>query len=418
MIVNDLVASKFGLPIHVPAAPNDGGLSLGAAMHAQASFAHRAGKRASPYIGMPLWDSTEIKMVLGQCNDVEKATPEKLADVLTQNKRIVALVRGRQEFGPRALGHRSLLIDPRHQELKDRLNVLKSRQWYRPVAPMVLQADVANLFVDGSGKGWLDGMLVSPYMSRAPALTKEAADMFPAIAHVDGTARVQTVSADDEPWTFALLSRIKQLLGFGILGNTSLNRKGKPILNWGNDALAMLHSQAELDALVLEDFFLQKSSCRHVLDSMHFQALPSDDINDEEGEDEAHVINAHAAICNFTQAEFHSDFRAQILVATPVRLVLHFSLHTRAPESLIRNCGISSALCGQQESDFTFLQLYRLPGPAEKQSLSANLTLHDFTVGLGKAIMEAINTGGDLPEFGLTCDDETSSPLLPSLQSQ
>ena len=90
---------------------------------------------------------------------------------------------------------------------------------------MVLQDDVQALFSDPAGKGWEGGAFSSPFMSRAPAFTLRAAAMFPAVTHYDGTARVQTVS-DREPWTFALLTRVKARIGFGILGNTSFNAKG------------------------------------------------------------------------------------------------------------------------------------------------------------------------------------------------
>lgn len=98
-------------------------------------------------------------------------------------------------------------------------------------------------------------------MSRAPAFTTAAAALFPAVTHIDGTARVQTVEQEQHPWIFALLARVKELIGFGILGNTSLNVKGRPILNWASDAISMLQTETEIYALMLEDFFLLKHNC-------------------------------------------------------------------------------------------------------------------------------------------------------------
>ena len=171
---------------------------------------------------------------------------------------IVGVVRGRQEVGPRALGHRSLLLDARRPELQVRVNLLKRRQWYRPVAPMVLEEDVSRLFVNTSS---IVQPCFSPYMSRAPHFTPAAGALFPAVMHIDGTARVQTVSAADDNWTFELLRAVQRLIGHGVLGNTSMNVRGKPIVNRGKYALELLRTEPEISALVLGDWLIPKRSC-------------------------------------------------------------------------------------------------------------------------------------------------------------
>ncbi len=141
---------------------------------------------------------------------------------------VVGVVRGAQEFGPRALGHRSLLAYPGREVdgLKDRLNRIKGREWYRPVCPVVA-AESSPLFF---------GVAVdSPYMSFAPRLLPEALVRFPHIAHCDGTSRVQTVTESDDPWLYALLQAVAARNGgFPILANTSFNPrvKGEGVLFW------------------------------------------------------------------------------------------------------------------------------------------------------------------------------------------
>ena len=171
-----------------------------------------------------------------------------LADLLADG-RIIGVVRGRSEFGPRALGHRSLLADPSRPEIKERMNALKHREWWRPVAPMVAHEDMVRIFEE---QVW------SPYMSFAPRLQPRLNMALPAIAHFDGTARVQTVAADQDPWLHALLRAVAHRTGFAVLCNTSLNTRGKPILNRLSDALALILDQKELDFLFVDGWLLDR----------------------------------------------------------------------------------------------------------------------------------------------------------------
>merc|ERR1712232_615544 len=127
---------------------------------------------------------------------------------------IVAVVRGRQEYGPRALGHRSLLAVPDSDAIRGRMNRLKFRQWWRPVAPMI--ADEALETVFGC-------RIPSPYMTMAPKVLDGIRLRFPALAHKDGTARHQSVGRGDEPFIHELLLAVGQITGLAALINTSFN---------------------------------------------------------------------------------------------------------------------------------------------------------------------------------------------------
>jgi carbamoyltransferase len=142
---------------------------------------------------------------------------------------IFGIANGRAEFGPRALGNRSLIADPRGGEIKDRMNVIKRRQKFRPFAPMIL-AQHANDYFD------MPGGKMSPYMQYV-ARCKDP-EQFPAIVHADGTSRVQTVTQYDNPGLHKLLTEFYNKTGCPMLVNTSLNIKGQPIVNDVADAKA------------------------------------------------------------------------------------------------------------------------------------------------------------------------------------
>eukprot|EP00438_Fugacium_kawagutii_P034315 Skav221742 [mRNA] locus=scaffold2555:7742:11483:+ [translate_table: standard] len=147
--------------------------------------------------------------------------PLRKASVKPAAKPIVAVVRGRQEFGPRALGHRSLLGFP-DEEMRDRMNRVKHRQWWRPAAPMIADEDLEYVF---------GHKFRSAYMEFAPLVREEVRERFPGLSHFDGTARHQSVGKEDEPWIHALLLAVGKRTGLAALINTSFNSRGKPICN-------------------------------------------------------------------------------------------------------------------------------------------------------------------------------------------
>ena len=154
---------------------------------------------------------------------------EQTIDVL-KTKKIVGVASGRAEYGPRALGHRSLLADPRGPEIKDTVNAIKRRQKFRPFAPAILEEYVHDNFDMPAN------ITASPYMQFVAKCTRP--DEFPAIIHADGTSRVQTVSKDDSPGFRRLLEEWYKETGCPMLVNTSLNIKGMPMVNNLADAHA------------------------------------------------------------------------------------------------------------------------------------------------------------------------------------
>jgi len=186
--------------------PGDAGNSLGAIAAYQQEFLNWHG----PYLGKDMG---------------MKYPTEQLIDTL-QTEQIAGVAFGRAEFGPRALGHRSLLADPRGDDIKDKVNAIKKRQKFRPFAPAILVEHADEYFHMPTTE--------SPYMQYT-ALCKRPLE-FPAIIHADGTSRVQTVSKNDSPYFYEFLQEWYRETGCPMVLNTSLNIKGKPMVNDRKDA--------------------------------------------------------------------------------------------------------------------------------------------------------------------------------------
>ncbi|GIH72060.1 carbamoyltransferase C-terminal domain-containing protein [Sphaerimonospora thailandensis] len=155
----------------------------------------------------------------------------------------VAWVQGRSEVGPRALGHRSILADPRTPASRDMLNALKRRQWWRPVAPIVLADQMPT---------WFDGDRISPYMLQTFTVSPDRGHLIPAVAHLDRTARVQTVSPSDDVGLYELISAFAAQTGVPLLCNTSLNDHNEPIIETGAQAMNFCLRKG-LSVLYLDD---------------------------------------------------------------------------------------------------------------------------------------------------------------------
>ena len=190
--------------------PGDAGSSLGCIAASEKQFIQ--------------WDNP----FLGHNIDGEYPV-DALIKELKENK-MVGVASGRAEFGPRALGNRSLLADPRGEDIKDLVNSIKKRQKFRPFAPAILEEDVNDYFTLPTG------VKNTPYMQYTAACTH--GKDFPAIIHYDNTSRVQTVRKSDNPGFHALLTEWKKQTGCPMLLNTSLNIKGQPIVNDREDGKA------------------------------------------------------------------------------------------------------------------------------------------------------------------------------------
>lgn len=238
--------------VWVQPAAGDAGTALGAALY----LARELGDEVSPMRGADLgrsWTETQIAKELSRA-----ALPfERPADIAYEAARIlssdgvVAWFQGRSEYGPRALGHRSLLAHPGREENLDRLNAIKGRESFRPVAPMVLAGRAPDIFEDGP--------LPSPYMLFTHQVKGCWRRRIPAVVHVDGTARIQTVSPEAEPLTHRLLASFEKLTGLPVLVNTSLNTGGRPMVDSPRDALECFGS-SPIDALAIGPFLVRRRS--------------------------------------------------------------------------------------------------------------------------------------------------------------
>lgn len=237
--------------IWVQPAAGDAGTALGAALQLAAEF----GERAAPMRGADLgreWSDADLEAVLRTAN-IRYTRPADLAaevaDALAAD-RIVAWFQGRAEFGPRALGHRSLLAHPGRAANLERLNDVKGREQFRPVAPMVLAHRAAEIFHRGP--------LPSPYMLFVHEVDPAWRDRIPAVTHVDDTARVQTVDSADNPLTARLLTEFDRRTGLPVVVNTSLNTAGRPMVDSPRDALECFGS-APIDLLALGPFLVRRA---------------------------------------------------------------------------------------------------------------------------------------------------------------
>jgi len=173
--------------------------------------------------------------------------PGEVAGLLAQDK-VIGWFQGRMEFGPRALGARSILASPLHAGMQARLNEIKDREDFRPVAPVVLEEAAAEWFVGGD---------VSPFMLFVYDAQPERAERIPAVRHVDGTARIQTIRREQHPLYYDLIRAFADRTGAPILINTSFNTRSEPIVCTPRDAVECFWS-SPLDALVIGPFLLEK----------------------------------------------------------------------------------------------------------------------------------------------------------------
>jgi carbamoyltransferase len=244
--------------LYVFMAPADDGNAVGAALLGFYEDHGPAKARAmvrSPYLGEPMSEDTldNLKKYSSLKNTLPKGKQvhERAAELLAAGK-IIGWVQGRAEFGPRALGNRSILADPRPPNVKEVLNArVKFREEFRPFAPAILHE---------FGSEYFENYQESPYMDRTLRFKKEVMDRVPGVVHVDGTGRLQTVKYEWNEKYYNLISAFRAITGIPIVLNTSLNIMGKPIIHSVEDAVA-LYFTTGLDALIVEDLVLEKDAC-------------------------------------------------------------------------------------------------------------------------------------------------------------
>ncbi|MCC6492068.1 MAG: carbamoyltransferase [Pirellulales bacterium] len=242
--------------IWVQPAAGDAGTALGAAawIDAQMRAAGRSPYRMDHAFLGPEYPEHEIEQFLqwSQLPYRRMANvAEETADILVQDK-VIGWYQGRMEFGPRALGGRSILASPLHAEMQARLNDIKDREDFRPVAPVVLEEEVDNWFVGGH---------VAPFMLFIFDVQGDKADRIPAVRHVDGTARVQTINRDQNAPYYDLIKAFQKRTGVPVLVNTSFNTRGEPVVCSPRDAVESFWT-SPLDALVIGPFLLEKHGAR------------------------------------------------------------------------------------------------------------------------------------------------------------
>lgn len=249
-VANSKIHSRGGFSeVWVQPAAGDSGTALGAALAL-------AGEAGEPIVPMPSaalgrgFSDDEIATALTEAAvpyerpaDFAAAVGDALADNL-----LIGWFQGRAEFGPRALGQRSLLADPRRIENLERLNTVKGREQFRPVAPMVLAERAAEIF---SG-----GPIPSPYMLFVHDVAAQWRDRIPAVTHVDNTARIQTVDRS-HPLLHDTISRFAAHTGVPVIVNTSFNTAGRPMVDSPRDALECFGS-APIDVLAIGPFIVRR----------------------------------------------------------------------------------------------------------------------------------------------------------------
>jgi carbamoyltransferase len=247
--------------VFIPPAPHDGGTALGCAVYGMKEILKSPSqfRWSSDYLGAEPTYASELSALNSQFPDLVVNEPKMLVrDVarIIANGEIVALFQGRSESGPRALGHRSILADPRRREMRDWINkTIKGREMFRPLAPAVLIADVSAYF---------ELQHSSPFMLYSTATRSDKRALIPAVVHVDGSARVQTVSEDDDPFLFKLLTSFRELTGIPVLLNTSFNSKNEPIVESINDAITCF-VKFPIHRLVCPPFIITKKILPPVL---------------------------------------------------------------------------------------------------------------------------------------------------------
>ena len=242
VLVNEKIKEVYNRPLYIPPNPHDGSLSLG---HL---FLYKKPDHQVDitYAGLPLTDYDELETYIDKYS-ATKVNKRDIAQLLKDGK-ILGLVYGDSEVGPRALGNRSIVCDPNIADMKDILNSkVKFREWYRPFAPFCKKED-AHKYFDSPNFENLE------YMSYAPRVK---VDTLPSITHVDGTARLQTVTEDSHKEFYELLTEFGKISDTNVLLNTSFNIRGYPILSSIKDALYALNN-TQMDYVVIDDYLFEK----------------------------------------------------------------------------------------------------------------------------------------------------------------
>lgn len=237
--------------VYIGASADDGGTSVGAALHLAAQEPRFRRAPATDNYWGPGFSEEEVQKEI-YCYGIPACRVENPAWEAAQRiarGEIVGWFQGRLEFGERALGNRSILADPRDAKMKDRINgAIKYRERFRPFAPSILEEETGEYFERSE---------YVPYMEKALPIRKEKGHLIPAVTHVDGTGRVQTVRREVNPRCWELIYEFQKLTGVPVVLNTSFNLQGEPIVATPRDAIRTFFSSG-LDALFLGNLLVVK----------------------------------------------------------------------------------------------------------------------------------------------------------------
>jgi len=245
--------------LHIPPSPGDAGSAIGCAQFAYYSYYNNPrviekntsqAVKNNVYLG-PSYENQEIQSFLDQQNiPYTKLESNNLLETtakLISEKNVVGWFQGKMEWGPRALGNRSILADPRNSDMKDILNEkIKHRESFRPFAPSILEEYLEEYFELNTP---------SPYMLLVAKIKKP--ESIPAVTHLDGTGRVQTVSKESNPLYYNLIENFFKITNIPVIINTSMNVRGEPIVNTPEQAYQML-IKTEMDYLVIGNYLISR----------------------------------------------------------------------------------------------------------------------------------------------------------------
>jgi carbamoyltransferase len=239
--------------LYIQSAAGDAGLAIGAALYVYHQvLGHPRGFVMTHAYWGPEYSPETVKAVLQERGLNFKAMDQgQLADVAAQriaDGAVAGWYQGRAEWGPRALGNRSIVVDPRRADMKDILNSrIKHREPFRPFAPSILEHETAN---------WFEKSYPSPFMLMAYPVRKEKRDKIPAPTHVDGTGRLQTVNKDANPRYFGLIEAFQKQTGVPVLLNTSFN-ENEPVVNTPQEAIDCF-LRTKMDCLAIGPYLVER----------------------------------------------------------------------------------------------------------------------------------------------------------------
>ncbi|MBW3652608.1 MAG: carbamoyltransferase [Actinobacteria bacterium] len=240
--------------VFIPPSPHDGGTAVGCALYGMIAVLGQPSdfRWSHDFLGPEIDESALEAALNGGAEDLVVERPEDLLERVVEildGGGVIAVHNGRSESGPRALGNRSIIADARHPAMQDHINFnVKGREWFRPLAPIVLLDAAPEIF---------DIDRPSPFMQVAADVRPEYRERLPAITHVDGTARLQSVEPENTPFLHALLTRFAERTGCPVLLNTSLNGKGDPLTETPADSIECFRT-TQMHALVLPPFLVRK----------------------------------------------------------------------------------------------------------------------------------------------------------------